>query len=471
MTDIDQILLRQREAFLAARPEPLSVRRDRLKRLAAMMRTHGETFAAAMRQDFGGRATAQSKLTDIAPVLSTIAYCLKNLDSWTRPDKRSATFPLGLLGGRAEVRYVPLGVVGIVSPWNFPVNLTFAPAAQAMAAGNRVMIKPSEYTEATSALMAELVAEYFQVDELAVAIGGADVAERFTGLKFDHLMFTGSTATGRIVAQAAAKNLVPCTLELGGKSPAIIGRSANLAKAAERIVLGKMLNAGQTCIAPDYLFVPADKDDALVRELAASASRMYPTLTDNEDYAAVINDHHHARLAALVDDATANGAEAIVVNPAGEDFAASNTRKMPLTILRGVTSSMKVMQQEIFGPILPVMTFNAVAEAIDHVNANDRPLALYYFGSDDGEREQVLSRTISGGVTINDVVFHFSQDALPFGGVGASGIGAYHGPEGFRTFSHARSIYRQSRFDVAKLAGLKPPYGKATARALKLLLK
>ena len=468
---MQEVLDRQRAAFTAARPEPVSVRRDRLERLIALSRERGEALARAMSADFGHRSVQQSMLTDIAPGVTAAKYCLKHLSAWTRPERRSVPFPLGLLGAKAEIRHEAKGVVGIVSPWNFPVGLTVSPLAQALAAGNRAMIKPSEFTERTSEAMAEAFAAFFAEDEVAVVLGGPDVGQAFCKLAFDHLLFTGATSIGRHVLHAAADNLVPVTLELGGKSPTILGRGADLKRAGERIALGKMMNAGQICLAPDYLLVPQERENEAIEGVRQGVAAMYPTLLSNEDYAAVINARHRDRLKELIADAVEKGAEAIEVNPGGEDFSAANLNKMPLTILRNVDDGMKVMQEEIFGPILPVKTYKGIDQAIDYVNAHDRPLGLYYFGDDRSERESVLTRTISGGVTINDVLFHVGIEDLPFGGIGPSGMGSYHGPEGFKTFSHARSIYTQPRIDVAKLAGLRPPFGKAADRAVAMQMK
>lgn len=465
------LLERQRAAFTSARPEPLSVRHDRLERCARLLLDHGEDLARAMSADFGHRSHEQSMLTDVMPALSMVRYSQKRMKAWSKPEKRHVAFPLGLLGAKAEVRYEPKGVIGIVAPWNFPVGLTLTPLAQAFAAGNRAMLKPSEFTEATSALMADLFGKFFGGDEVAVVVGGPQAGQDFCSLPFDHLLFTGATSIGKHVLHAAADNLVPVTLELGGKSPTILGRSADVAKAAERIALGKMMNAGQICLAPDYMLVPEDLEEQAVSAVSRSVAQMYPTLLANDDYTSVINRRHRDRLTGLVDDAVGKGAQAVVVNPGGENFAGSNGNKLPLTILRNVNDDMKVMQDEIFGPVLPVKTYRGIDEAIDYINAHDRPLGLYYFGDDAGEREAVLNRTISGGVTINDVIFHVSADDLPFGGIGPSGMGSYHGIEGFRSFSHGRAVYRQPRLDVAKLAGLKPPYGAATARTLKMQLK
>ena len=463
---MQDILDRQRAAFTAARPEQLDVRRDRLKRLKTLLTENGDALCAAMSADFGNRSREMSMMSDIVAGIGLINYCQRNLSRWSRPEKRHTNFPLGLLGARSELRYEPKGVIGIVSPWNFPVGLTVNPLAQALAAGNRAMIKPSEFTERTSETMAELFARYFAEEEVATVIGGPEVGQDFCGLAFDHLLFTGATSIGKHVLRAAAENLVPVTLELGGKSPTIVGRSADTDRAAGRIALAKMMNAGQICLAPDYLLVPDDQEEATVAALKRQVSAMYPTLLGNDDYASVINARHRDRLQGLVADAVAKGAEAIEVNPAGEDFAAANLNKLPLTILRNVNDGMKVMQEEIFGPVLPVKTYKGIDEAIDYVNAHDHPLGLYYFGEDKAEEERVLSRTLSGGVTVNDAMFHVSMDDLPFGGVGPSGMGSYHGPEGFKTFSHARAVFRQPKIDVTKLAGIRPPYGAAIRRTI-----
>lgn len=469
--ELEQLLKLQRDAFTASRPEGMAVRKDRIKRAMALVKDHSDNLCKAMSDDFGNRATGQSMLTDIAATVGAGKHALKNMDKWAKTDKRPVQFPLGLLGAKAEVRYEPKGVIGILSPWNFPLQLAFGPLMQVLAAGNRAMIKPSEFTERTSALMAELVEQYFSRDEVAVVTGSPEVAAAFSSLPFDHLVFTGSTATGRRVMQAAAANLVPVTLELGGKSPVIMGPSADFAKAGERIALGKMMNAGQICLAPDYMYVPEDKQDEAVAGVTNAAAAMYPTLLENDDYASIVSDRHFERLQGLVEDARDKGAEVIEVNPADEDFGNSNQRKMPLTILKNVTDEMEAMQEEIFGPVLPVKTYNAVDQAVDYINEHDRPLGLYYFGQDKGEQERVLTRTISGGVTTNDVIFHVSMEDLPFGGVGPSGIGSYHAVEGFREFSHARAVYHQPKIDIAKLGGLKPPYGKALEKAIATMMK
>ncbi len=468
---MEAVLRKQRSAHHQMRPEPMNLRRDRIERAITLLKKHGDDLCKVMAADFGNRSPLQSMITDIAGTANFGKYCLKNMDKWARAEKRHVQFPLGLLGAKAEVRYEPKGVVGILSPWNFPVNLSFGPLMQVFDAGNRAMIKPSEFTEKTSLLTKEIIEEYFTPDECAVFTGGPEVAAAFSELAFDHLVFTGSTATGRKVMEAASKNLVPVTLELGGKSPVFMGESADFAKAGERVALGKLMNAGQICLAPDYLYVPESKVDEAIHGVWEGTAAMYSSLLDNEDYASIVTDRHFDRLQAIVADARDKGAEVIEVNPANEDFSNTNARKMPLTILKNVSEDMKAMQEEIFGPVLPVKTYADIDEAIDYVNQHDRPLGLYYFGQDSSEREKVLSKTISGGVTVNDVLFHVSMDDLPFGGVGPSGMGSYHGVEGFREFSHARSIYTQPKIDVAKLGGFKPPYGAATEKAVKTMMK
>jgi coniferyl-aldehyde dehydrogenase len=466
-----EILDRQRAAFMAELPVPLAVRKDRLKRAAAMIAEHGERFCDALSEDFGHRSREQSMITDIAASVAPLMHAIKHVGRWAKAERKPLLFPLGLLGARGSVEYQPKGVVGIIAPWNFPVQLIMAPLAGVFAAGNRAMVKTSEYTPAVAALFEDLVPRWFGADELAFVSGGPDVGQAFAELPFDHLLFTGATGIGKHILRAAAENLTPVTLELGGKSPVIVGRSADTAQAAERVVLGKMMNAGQVCLAPDYLLVPAEREGEVVEGLTRAASAMYPSLLANPDYTAIINDRHYQRLVTWIDDARARGAEVLAVNPANEDFTTSNARKMPLHIIRGATDDMTVMQEEIFGPVLPVRTYGTIDSAIAEVNRRDRPLALYYFGRDAKERRRVLDRTISGGVTLDDVIFHVSQEELPFGGIGPSGMGAYHGEAGFRSFSHARAIYRQPRIDVAKLAGLKPPYGKATLRSIARQMK
>ncbi len=468
---MDDVLARQRAAFMAELPVSLASRKDRLKRCIALMKDNCDAFCKAMSEDFGHRSVDQSMITDIVQSIGSAKHALKHVEGWMRPERRKVKFPLGLLGARARVEYQPMGVVGIIAPWNFPVQLTMAPLIGALGAGNRVMIKSSEFTPGVAALFEALAPEYFEEDEVAFFSGGPDVGQAFAKMPFDHLLFTGATGIGKHILHAAADNLTPVTLELGGKSPVIVGASANIKQAAERIAIGKMMNAGQICLAPDYLLVPETQEADMIDGIKHAVSVMYPTLLSNDDYTSVVNARHRDRLKGYLDDARAKGAEVIEVNPANEDFAVSNGTKMPLYIVRNVDDSMRVMQEEIFGPVLPVKTVAGTDAAIDYVNAHDRPLALYYFGTDRAEEQKILEKTISGGVTVNDVVFHVSMEDLPFGGVGPSGMGNYHGADGFKTFSHAKAIYRQPKINVAKLAGLMPPYGAALKKTLARDLK
>ncbi|MEQ8514015.1 MAG: coniferyl aldehyde dehydrogenase, partial [Chromatocurvus sp.] len=381
-------------------------------------------------------------------------------------------FPLNLLGGRSRVEYQPLGVVGVISPWNFPVNLTFGPLAGILAAGNRAMIKPSEFTPATSELMAEMVAAAWAPEEVAVAVGGPDVGQAFSGLPFDHLLFTGATGVARHIMAAAAKHLVPVTLELGGKSPVILSRSADIDSAVERIMLGKTLNAGQICLAPDYLLVPEEKLADVVAAAQAAVTRMYPRMLDNPDYTAIVNDRHYQRLSGYLAELAERGIDTVALNPAGEDFSnQQESRKMPPTLIPQPPLDCAVMQEELFGPLLPILTYSDFDETIRHINSQPRPLAAYYFGSDNDEERAVLERTTSGGVCINDVIMHVMQEDLPFGGVGPSGMGAYHGEDGFRRFSHAKSIYRQTKLNIGRIGGMLPPYGAATEKTIRMQVK
>jgi len=469
--DLRTVLQTQRGAFQAELPVSAEVRRDRLTRAIRMLVENAEDFCTALSDDFGHRSREQSMITDVIASIRTLKHARKQVGHWMKAERRPLQFPLGLLGAKAEVQYQPKGVVGVIAPWNFPVNLAMGPLAGVFAAGNRAMVKTSEFTPRTAALFEEVVERYFKPSELVFVSGGPEVGRDFSSLPFDHLIFTGATPIGRHILHAAADNLTPVTLELGGKSPTIIGRSADIARATERVTIGKMMNAGQICLAPDYLLVPEEKEDAVIAGVRSAASALYPRLLDNPDYTAVVNERHHVRLQGYLDDARAKGGEVIEINPAGENFAASNGTKMPLTIVRNATDDMAVMQDEIFGPVLPIKRYKSIDEAIDFVNGRDRPLGLYYFGTDTAEEQQVLGRTISGGATVNDVIFHISAEELPFGGIGPSGMGAYHGLDGFKTFSHARAVYRQPKIDIAKLAGFKPPYGATTAKTIARELK
>ena len=454
----------QQRAFSAERYPAKAARQDRLARVEALIGRHEHDIVSAIGEDFGVRPAQETRLTELFVVFAAIRHARRHLGRWMRP--RRVRTPLYLKPGASRIERQPLGVVGVVSPWNYPVQLALAPAVAALAAGNRVMIKPSELTPRTSALMERLVGQHFDGDELAVVTGGADVGAAFSQLPFDHLLFTGSTAVGRSVALAAAQNLTPVTLELGGKSPALILDDADLGLLAPRLAVGKLLNAGQTCIAPDYVMVPERLAGALVDALARAVAKLYPAPQRNPDYAAIVNDRHHDRLIALIDDARRKGAKVIELGGGAAPLAAGERRLTP-TLILDPHDDMAVMQQEIFGPILPLETYATLDQAIARINARPRPLAMYLFGGDGATRRRVLADTVAGGVTIDDTLWHFCNEHLPFGGVGASGYGAYHGERGFAAFSHEKPIFTQSRASLAPL--LYPPYGRRFESMLKLL--
>jgi coniferyl-aldehyde dehydrogenase len=465
------LLERQRASCLAEGAVSAETRIDRIDRAIGILVDQADRFAEAMREDFGHRSVHQSMFTDIAGSLGPLKHAKKHLAKWMKPEKRSAEFPFWIVGSRARIEHQPLGVVGVISPWNFPVQLTFGPLAGIFAAGNRVMIKPSEYTPQTSELMREVFAAAYDETEVAVVTGGPETGANFSGLPFDHLLFTGATSVARHVMRAASENLVPVTLELGGKSPVIVGRSADIQQTTDRIMMGKMLNAGQICLAPDYVMVPKEREEEFVDAAQRSVQRMFPTLLDNPDYTSVVNERHFERLNGYLADAREKGAKVVEMNPAKEDFRQQPHHKIPPTLILDPSDEMQVMQDEIFGPLLPVKRYGDLEETIDYVNGRDRPLGLYYFGTDEREEREVLDRTTSGGVTVNDVIMHVGQEDLPFGGVGPSGMGSYHGIDGFRTFSHRKSVYSQSRFDLMQKLGMTPPWDDKFMGVLKSQIK
>jgi coniferyl-aldehyde dehydrogenase len=446
-------------------PAPtLAERLDRLARLRAVVSENEKRFEAAISADFGHRSNTETAIAETLLVLAEIRHAVKHLKKWMAPQRVSTA--LQFMPAKNRLIPQPVGVVGIISPWNYPLQLTLAPALGALAAGNRVMIKPSELVPRFSALLAEVIAAKFDATEMLVTGIEDDIAQAFAALPFDHLMFTGSTRVGRLVAEAAGRNLTPVTLELGGKSPAIVDASADLDQAAARIAYGKLVNAGQTCIAPDYVLVPEASVQDFADKLAGHMRTMYGTDPANTDYTSIVSDRHYARLEALVADAAAKGAR-IIQAAKPEDPGWKSKRKFPPTIIVGATPEMTVMQEEIFGPLLPVLGYNNAAEPVSYINARDRPLALYWFGTDDAARDEVLARTVSGGVTVNDCLFHFAQINQPMGGIGASGTGAYHGEWGFRTLSKLKPVFYRSALN--RFADLYPPYGAKVARLEKLM--
>jgi coniferyl-aldehyde dehydrogenase len=453
--------------FELSRAEPaptLDQRLDRLARLRAAVADNEARFEAAISADFGHRCRTETVLAETVFVLGEIRHAAKSLKKWMAPRRIATT--LQFMPAKNRLIPQPLGVVGVIAPWNYPLQLTLAPAVGAIAAGNRVMIKPSELSPRFSALLQEVIAAKFDAAEMVVTGIEDDIARAFASLPFDHLIFTGSTRVGRLVAEAAGRNLTPITLELGGKSPAIVDRSADLAEAAQRIAYGKLLNAGQTCIAPDYALVPEVQLQEFADKVQANMRTMFGTDPGNADYTSIVSDRHYARLESLVADAAARGAR--IMQPAkADDPAWKSKRKFPPTLVVGATPDMTIMQEEIFGPLLPVIGYEDPAEPIATINSHDRPLALYWFGKDEAARDAVLARTVSGGVTVNDCLFHFAQINQPMGGVGASGTGAYHGQWGFDNLSKLKPVFYRSALN--RMADLYPPYGAKIALMLKML--
>ena len=453
--------------FERSRAEPaptLAERRNRLARLRALVADNEDRFRQAISADFGHRSAVETTMAEILMLFSEIGHATGHIKKWMAPRRVATT--LQFMPARNRLIPQPLGVIGIIAPWNYPLQLTLAPAIGAIAAGNRVIIKPSELAPRFAALLKELVAQKFEATEVLVTGIEDEIAKAFASLPFDHLVFTGSTRVGRLVAEAAGRNLTPVTLELGGKSPAIIDLSADLDQAAERIAYGKLLNAGQTCIAPDYVLVPESSLQAFAEKVRARMQRMFGADPSNGDYTSIISDRHYARLESLVADAANRGAK-IMQQAKADDPNWKTHRKFPPTLVVGATADMAIMQEEIFGPLLPVIGYREASEPIAFINGRDRPLALYWFGTDSAARDQVLARTVSGGVTVNDCLFHFAQINQPMGGVGASGTGAYHGQWGFETFSKLKPVFYRSALNM--LADLYPPYGGKIARLEKLM--
>ena len=441
---------------------PLDVRRNRLLRMKALIDDHGTALAQAVQADFGMRSLQLTEIADLFVLRSLLSHTLKALPKWMKPQKVST--PLYLLPASAYLQRQPLGVVGVVSPWNYPVQLALGPVITALAAGNRVMLKPSELTPATSALMAKLIGQAFAPDEVCVVLGDGELAAEFSSLPFDHLFFTGSTAVGRMVAKAAAANLTPTTLELGGKSPCIIDASCDLPSAAIKIAHGKLLNAGQTCIAPDYVLLPKGRETEFGQAFAQAVAKLFPTIAGNPDYAAIISARHHERLQAMLAAAQQSGARLQVINTGGADAA---HRQMPPVLAFNVPPDAQLMQEEIFGPVLPVLAYESLGEAIKYVNDRPRPLALYWFGTDNAARDAVLAQTVSGGVTVNDTLMHIAHENLPFGGVGESGWGSYHSEAGFLRLTMQKPVLVQSKWARGDL--FYPPYGKRFDQVMGLL--
>jgi coniferyl-aldehyde dehydrogenase len=469
--ELQAVLENQRRAFKAEGPVALETRIDRIDRCIALLVDNKEAICEAVNQDFACRSKYVTLMTDIMTSVGSLKFVKKNLKKWMKPEKRAPFMPMNFLGAKAYVHHQPKGIVGIMTPWNVPVNMIFSPLADVLGAGNRAMIKPSEFTPNTATLMQTLFAEYFEESEIAVVTGGPEVGAAFSALPLDHIIFTGATTIGHLVMKAAAENMVPVTLELGGKSPVIVSETGDINLAAERIITGKAMNGGQLCISPDYCFVPQARLEAFLRRCREVIAEQFPRVQENPDFVACINARHYDRVKAYIDEAREAGTRVIPLCPEGEEFSAREDHKIALHLLVDPADSLACMQDEIFGAVLNVKTYSDLGEVIEFVNAREHPLALYYFGDDRAEEQRVIRETISGGVSVNSVALHVACDDLPFGGIGHSGLGNYRGRDGFRTFSHARSVYREGWLDMAKLAGTLPPYGQKVAKMLESQIK
>ena len=477
LQEMESVLKLQKKLHIEEGPASIELRKDRLNRCIKMIKEYSDEIIDALQKDFGNRDPKSSFLTEIASTIGVLEHAIKNVDKWTKDEKRPSNVDrpffirmlMGLLGSKSYIKYQPLGTVGVISPWNFPVNLILAPLGGIFAAGNRAMIKPSELTPATSEVTKKMFEAYFDKSEAAVFTGDAEVGAAFSALPFDHLLFTGGTQIGKKVMKAASDNLVPVTLELGGKSPVIVDEEVNLSEVAKKVMRGKTMNAGQICLAPDYLMLPKGKSEEFAKASNDAVSEMFADLKYNEDYTSVINERHYERINELVSDAKEKGAEVIQINPADEDFEQQELHKIPPTLVLNPTDEMKIMQEEIFGPVLPVKEYEDFDETVNYVNSKDRPLGLYLFSKDKNKEKKVLDNTTSGGVTLNDVIWHIGQEELPFGGVGPSGTGSYHGHDGFKEFSHAKAVYKQFSADL--MAQMMPPYKGKMFESMKNQIK
>lgn len=466
-------LFAQQKQQYAQHPLPIYQERVRqLKDLKSAILSYKQELISAMSTDFGYRSEHDSLIGDILPVINQINYTLRKLKKWMKPSKRHA----GLLLAPASVRveYQPKGVIGIIAPWNFPIMLSLSPLVTSIAAGNRTMIKVSEFTPETNKVLTTLIGSIFSNQEVAIIEGEVDIASEFSSLPFDHILFTGSTPVGKHVMRAAADNLTPVTLELGGKSPVIIGEDMPVDTAVERIIYGKCLNAGQICVSPDYILCPKDKVDDFISLYRAKFQTLYPDFNNNQDYSQIINTRQAERIESVLQDALAKGAivySADTNNEASTQLNSENktlldteSKKWPTQIIANVSNNMRVMQEEIFGPLFPIVPYQSLPEAIEFVKSNPRPLALYLMSYDKIVQRQVLEQTHSGGVCINETVFHVAAEDAPFGGIGQSGVGHYHGTEGFRTLSHAKTILQRGTFNTGKL--IHPPYGNLVQKMM-----
>lgn len=440
-------------------------RKSRLERTLRLLESYETQLFEAMDADFGGRSPIASLSLDMVGAVVEIKHALKHLKKWMRPKRRGANFPLNVLGAKAGLIYEPKGVIANISTWNFPLLIWAAPLAGIFSGGNSCIVKINENSLEAGKVFDQAVREFFSEDELAVVQGGADVSAAICNLPFDHILFTGSERAGRLVMGGAAKNLVPVTLELGGKCPTILSRSADIDTAAKKIIYGKMTNAGQICLAPDFLMVPEDQNDQIVKALIAQANIQFPDPVNNPDYTGLVNDAQVTRIQEMVEDAREKGAQITIVDAPKTPV---NNRKMPLHIVENVNGDMRLMQEEIFGPVLPIETYQDFNQVVERASKRPKPLASYYFGKDRSEEDKVLKHVPSGATTFNDVIFHALQKNLPFGGVGNSGMGQYMSVEGFYEFTNPRAIFRQSSIDIGKM--MRPPYNKKIEKNIRKMM-
>jgi coniferyl-aldehyde dehydrogenase len=462
--NLQSVLDGQRAAQIRDPYPSLALRTDRINRMIDMLVSNEQKIIDAVMADFENRSPMMTRSSDIMPTLDNLKHVRKHLKWWMKPEKRRSKFPLGLIGAKSKVEYVPLGVVGNISPWNFPIQLALSPMADIFGAGNRIMLKPSELSPESSKLMANMIASSFDQNELAVILGGPDVAAEFASLKFDHLLFTGSTNIARLVSQSVAPNLIPLTLELGGKNPVIISTSADIKMVADKIMWAKAMNGGQICLCPDTIFVPESMLEDFATACKASLKKMYPDVATDAEYTHIISQRHADRLRDMATEAEEGGARVIPLHEGG----CKGRRVLPTLIINADNDS-RVKKEEIFGPLLAVETYSNLQTIVDGVNQGPRPLALYYFGDDSQEIDKLTRETLSGGMVVNDLMGHILQEELPFGGVGESGMGAYHGFDGFKNFSHAKAVYTQSRLDPFRM--LRPPYGEAIKKGVAKQIK
>jgi len=444
----------QKSAFKTNKTRPYAERKADLEKLEAMVKEKADAFAEAVSADYGRRSAAETQIAEIGFTLATAKHTRKHLRSWMAD--RSVPVPMTLAPGKAYIRREPKGVVGIVAPWNYPIQLALAPLVPALAAGCRVMIKPSEYTPRVADMLKETLGTLYSEDHVAVITGGPDVGQAFCDLAFDHLFYTGSTHVGRMVAQAAAKNLTPVTLELGGKSPTVIAPDFDIEEAAKTIAWGKYFNAGQTCVAPDYVLTPKGSEQSLADAIIANAGKFWPSPDANDDYTGIVSERHYKRITDMVEEARAGGATVLQVPT--ESGTGGNHHAFPPTVVLNAPAGSKLMTEEIFGPVLPVLGHDGLDDAARQINERDRPLALYIYTKSKATAQSFLDKTMSGGVGVNVPMLHLSVEDLPFGGTGGSGYGAYHGEEGFRTFCHERSVFHAPVWHPIRL--MAPPYGK-----------